>query len=197
MRPFGREPSIGTQGAQRCAPSHDHAPCRAGANAGSAVESKARTAALIALVAFGAYRLTMGDTTNWWQPCTLKPPPLFRLMPINDEGNAVAFGLQVYCGQKRDIPKTDGQCGPLDGGNCKSCMRFTKEMEKFAAWMNKASGLSVADAAKVLHHFSLPEYEITTIPKLKALSDADIDDVLKGMSLGTRSLVKKAARTGV
>eukprot|EP01036_Dinobryon_divergens_P037663 gene37663-49320_t len=45
----------------------------------------------------------------------------------NSEGNAVRLGGDrgckgtLYCGLPRDIPGTDGQCGPNNGRNCTSC----------------------------------------------------------------------------
>lgn len=50
----------------------------------------------------------------------------------NDDGNTVAFGKddddreKYYCGAARDIPGTDGRCGPSNGPQCESCVRFQK-----------------------------------------------------------------------
>ena len=51
---------------------------------------------------------------------------------VNDEGNPVkpsplpAHGHQYYCGQQRPIPGSDGRCGPTNGPQCPSCVRFTQ-----------------------------------------------------------------------
>ena len=57
------------------------------------------------------------------------------------------------------------------------------------------SGLSVGDTASVVGQCAHPGYGVTTTLKLCALSDADIDQVLKGAPLGTRALVKKAVKS--
>ncbi len=50
---------------------------------------------------------------------------------VNDEGNPVklspdpAHAHKYYCGQKRPIPGSDGRCGPTNGPQCPSCVRFT------------------------------------------------------------------------
>jgi len=50
----------------------------------------------------------------------------------NDEGNYVSLGngegaCKYYCGQRRDIPCTDGYCGPSNGNQCQSCLRFQQQ----------------------------------------------------------------------
>ena len=52
----------------------------------------------------------------------------------NDEGNQVSLGDdsfpghigsdKYYCGQRRQIPGSDGQCGPTAGPQCASCLRY-------------------------------------------------------------------------
>ena len=45
----------------------------------------------------------------------------------NSEGNPVFLGNAsgsrgtLYCGQRREIPDTDGRCGPNSGNNCVAC----------------------------------------------------------------------------
>ena len=59
-----------------------------------------------------------------------------NVVPTNDEGKTVAKGTvaendgsaRFYCGLRREIPGTDGRCGPTDGNNCCSCARFTKDI---------------------------------------------------------------------
>ena len=52
----------------------------------------------------------------------------------NDEGHQVSFGEdsfagyigsdKYYCGQRREIPGSNGQCGPTCGPQCASCLRY-------------------------------------------------------------------------
>ena len=48
----------------------------------------------------------------------------------NDAGDRVAPGRQeefrhrFYCSQHKDIPGSDGQCGPSNGPQCRACKRF-------------------------------------------------------------------------
>ena len=57
-----------------------------------------------------------------------------RTKLVNDEGNPVSLGQDTipgykgsdkyYCGQRREIPGSDGLCGPTAGPQCASCLRF-------------------------------------------------------------------------
>ena len=60
----------------------------------------------------------------------------FQSQLTNDEGNSVALGSDgdhqyqdYYCGELRQIPGTDGQCGPNNGRACASCVRLREAIE--------------------------------------------------------------------
>jgi hypothetical protein len=85
---------------------------------------------------------------------TLGPPRLFRKVTlkgttagvraalfrfqraVNDENNTVRFGNfddrcahKYYCGEEKNIAGSDGHCGPSNGPQCASCLRFQKKMD--------------------------------------------------------------------
>ena len=64
----------------------------------------------------------------------------FQSQLTNDEGNSVALGSDgnhqyqdYYCGERRQIPGTDGQCGPNNGRACASCVRLREAIEAVGA----------------------------------------------------------------
>ena len=64
----------------------------------------------------------------------------FQSQLTNDEGNPVALGSDgnhqyqdYYCGERRQIPGTDGQCGPNNGRACASCVRLREAIEAVGA----------------------------------------------------------------
>lgn len=68
-------------------------------------------------------------------------PADVALTLVNGEGNPVKLGTNAaagvfgsassatlyYCGQLRDIPGSDGRCGPNNGPQCASCVEFQKK----------------------------------------------------------------------
>ena len=60
-----------------------------------------------------------------------------------------------------------------------------------ASWLHSigVDGESIGD---VVQTFERPEYGVKTLKMLFALDDEDLDDILKGMPLGQRRLIKRS-----
>jgi len=54
-----------------------------------------------------------------------------------------------------------------------------------------SKGFAENDRGRILLQFLKPEYEVTTLMELFALEDADIDEILEGLSLAKRRALKK------
>ena len=113
---------------------------------------------------------------------------LERLGTQNDEGNAVKHGTdggfkeKYYCGLRRSIPRSDGRCGPSNGPQCASCVRFQDSAATAAARelylstiLRQAAHIPSALLCRVLHS---PSTDLHTLsanePLLQcALKNAD------------------------
>lgn len=123
-----------------------------------------------------------GEDTVMWTTYIYKPQ--------NDDGNYVLTGRDketYYCGQRRLIPGSDGQCGRNDGPQCSSCktfqnmlkelvtkhdhshMKTPKEIEKWEnGHINLEEWLQTKDIPEFFGRILEQEAWITTLDSLKA-----------------------------
>ena len=60
-----------------------------------------------------------------------------------------------------------------------------------AAWL-RSIGVADESLAHVMGHLAKPEYRVYSLKILFALNGEDVDEILQGLPLGERRLIKKA-----
>ena len=82
----------------------------------------------------------------------------FSAKLFNDEGCKIRLGtdpgrggkglVSWYCGRNMAIKGSDGTCGPNNGPQCPSCIRFTKDPAGHMAKLQKEQAMAQAQLAK-------------------------------------------------
>ncbi len=81
------------------------------------------------------------------------------------------------CGEKAEVYK--------DG-----CVHCTRRQIQIHAWL-LSKGFDEANVFHILLQFIKPEYGVKTLMEMFALEDADIDEILQGLPLAKRRVLKK------